>query len=104
MEERAVQLIRERLRSIALGALAVLDSLSFATYRVDFATLLLRDPQAAYKVLLAYQRSPHKARLLLRSILLPFAQSATEVLEAIDALEKGDPEPLKQLINRLKKG
>ena len=98
--DRAVQLVRERLRSVAMGALAVLDNRAFAAYRVDFATLLVRDPLAAYKVLLSYQRDPRKARIILRSVLLAFSRSALEVLEAINALEKGNPEPVKRLIRR----
>ena len=78
----------------------MLDNRAFAAYRVDFATLLVRDPLAAYRVLLSYQRDPRKARIILRSVLLAFSRSALEVLEAISALEKGNPEPVKRLIRR----
>ncbi|HIQ23931.1 MAG TPA: hypothetical protein EYH50_02665 [Pyrodictium delaneyi] len=103
-DDHVAQLVRERLRSVAMGALAVLDNRAFASYRVDFATLLVRDPLAAYKVLLSYQKDPRKARVILRSVLLGFSRSALEILNAINALEKGDPKPVKRILKRAADG
>ncbi|ABM80081.1 hypothetical protein Hbut_0209 [Hyperthermus butylicus DSM 5456] len=100
MEERAARIIRARLRSVAMGILAILDSRSFSLYRTDFATLFIENPLEAYKVLVEATGGRERARVILRSLLIPLAGSPVKVLEAINALERGDGSLVRELIKR----
>lgn len=93
-----VQRIRERLRTVAIGALATLDSMAFSRYHTDFPTLLVERPRAAYELLVEVFRGPSRARIVLRTILLPVVGNPVRVLEAIKALEEGDEDKFKRLI------
>jgi len=92
------QRIRERLRIVALGALATLDSKAFSRYRTDFPTLMVEKPRAAYELLVETFKSPNRARIVLRSIILPLTGDPVKALEAIRALEEGDEDGFKRFI------
>jgi hypothetical protein len=97
--EFAGQIVR-RLRSVALGAVSMLNNIAFRKYRVDFASLLIDDPMKAYEVLLEYTKGDHhRARLLLRTVLVAFIPPQ-ELLRALDALEKGDAGPLRRALEK----
>ena len=100
MEKHAARIIRARLRSVAMGILAILDSRAFSLYRTDFATLFVEKPRDAYRVLVEVARGRDRARVILRSLLLTLADSPIKVLEAINALEKGDDSLVRELIKK----
>jgi hypothetical protein len=96
--EEVAQRIRERLRAVALGTLATLDFKAFSRYHTDFPTLLVEKPRAAYELLVETFRGPARARIVLRSILLPITGDPVKAIEAIKALEEDDEEKFKRLI------
>ena len=103
--EHVAKLISARLRQKALGALAVLNREAFVVARTDFAHLLVKDPLKAYEVLLKYSNgNRHKARLILRSVLLGVLGDLSEVDRIIALLEKGDPTEFKKALMRVSRG
>ncbi len=94
--------IAARLRYMGAGLLALLNSYAFRIARRDFPHLLVEDPRKAYEAVLAYTRGDRgKARYILLNILVGLVGSPAEAEAALEALERGDPEPLKELLSRL---
>lgn len=98
MGQDAARLIRKRLASVALGLLATLDSKAFSKYRTDFPTLLVKKPLAAYEILVETLKTRERARVVLRSAILPLAGSPLRALEAVKALEEGDEARFKEVL------
>ncbi len=99
------RIVRLRLRSSSAGLLAVLDAYSFKVKGRDFAHLLVEDPLSAYRVVLEYTRGDRrKAKFLLHNILIALAGSTIEALEAVEALDKGDPGPVERIVRRVASG
>ncbi len=102
--DEVILLIRNRLRSIAIGALVALDNRAFSKHQVDFATLLAVNPTEAYNIMVDYFRRPQCARVVLRSLLLAITHNPIEIEEAITNLENGNPSPFLDLIRRARGG
>ncbi len=94
-------MLLHRLRSSAAGLLAVLNALSLAEAGKDFPHLLVENPLEAYRVVLRYTRGDRrKARYLLTSILIGIIGSPLETEKVVEALERGDPRPLQEILRR----
>ncbi len=101
MTDPATMLLH-RLRSSAAGLLAVLNTLSLSQAGKDFPHLLVENPLEAYRVVLRYTRGDRKkARYLLTSILIGILGSPLETEKAVTALERGDPRPLQEALQRI---
>ena len=101
MTDPATMLLH-RLRSSAAGLLAVLNALALSHAGKDFPHLLVENPLEAYRVVLRYTGGDRrKARYLLTSILIGVIGSPIETERVVEALENGDPRPLKENLQRL---
>ncbi len=93
------EMLDRRLLSLAPGERSKLNAYALMKAGTGFAKLLVRDPLAAYRVLLeAEQGSRRHARLLLSRLLVGLVGGVEEVEAALDALEAGDPGPLRRLM------
>jgi hypothetical protein len=96
--------VAARLRYMGAGLLAILNSYSFRLARMDFPHLLLEDPLLAYKAVLGYTGGDRaKARYIMTYLLVGLVGRAGEVEAAVAALERGDPEPIRRLLESLRK-
>ena len=94
--------VAARLRMMGAGLLAMLNMYAFQMYRMDFPHLLVENPAAAYRVVLRYAQGDRaKARYVLTYLLVGLVGSPGEVERAVEALERGDPEPVKRLLRAL---
>ena len=94
--------VAARLRVMGAGLLATLNTYAFQLRKMDFPHLLVEDPAAAYEVIVRYTRGDRrKARYVLTYLLVGLVGSPGEVERAVEALERGDPEPVKRLLRAL---
>lgn len=96
--EKIIEILEKRLKEMP-GLEIVLNTYSQTRYKKSYLQLLVNQPKEAYKILVeVFGGDRSSANLILRYLLQPLIRDQRTLDKAIEQLEKGDPQLLKQLL------
>lgn len=95
---KVIEMLKRRLKEM-LGLEIILDTYSLTKYKKRYLQLLIDQPEKAYNILVeVLGGNKNSANLILRYLLQPLVEDQRILDKALEELEKGNPEPLKQLL------